>query len=267
MQSLLSIEWLKLKRYRTFWILTGFFLVLLPLWNYGISNGVMKFGGSGSGGINILSQAYAFSNVWQNLGFWASLFVMFVCILTIIITTNEYQFRTNRQNVIDGWSRLQFYHAKWLLVLALSICTTLYTFIVGFVFGATHGSFGAFPGEIQYLLYVFILSLNYYGFAFLLSLFFKRSGISIGMLFLYIGILEPLIGKTINWKTDGYVGNFMPLQCSDELLPFPLIEFAKTMMQQGSSSAPSNTTYCLVSVAWIIIYYFTGRQKLLRSDW
>ena len=105
-----------MKSFRTFWIVTGFFILLLPLWNYGISNGIMKIGG---GDVNLVSQAYSFSYVWQNLGFWTSIFVVFISILTIILVTNEYQFRTSRQNIIDGWKRLDFYHAKWQVVLLL----------------------------------------------------------------------------------------------------------------------------------------------------
>ena len=93
MRALLAIEWLKIKSFRTFWILTGFFVLLLPLWNYGISNGIMKIGG---GDINLVSQAYSFSYVWQNMGFWTSIFVVFISILTIILTTNEYQYRPSR---------------------------------------------------------------------------------------------------------------------------------------------------------------------------
>jgi len=266
MQHLLFIEWLKIKRYRTFWILVGFFAVLLPLWNYGISNGIMKLGGGGKEGINVISQAYSFSNVWQNLGFWTSIFIIFLSILIVILSTNEYQFRTNRQNIIDGLSRLQFYHAKWLLILSLSVFSTLYVFITGTVFGAQYGDISYFPGKIEYLFYVWVLSLNYMGFAFILSLFFKRSGITIGIFFLYSMILESLAGKFLNWQTDSYIGNYMPLQCSDELLPFPIMDMVRSMLPKDSS-APTATIYVIVSLAWIIIYYITGRQKLLRSDW
>lgn len=262
MNTLLATEWLKLKKYRTFWILLGFFALLLPLWNYGIANGIMKFG---TGDINVLNQAYSFSYVWQNLGFWASVFVVFLSILTIIITTNEYQYKTNRQNIIDGWKRLDFYHAKWMVVLLLSVLTTLYVFVVGVALAAKSGSVSGFPGEIQYLFYVWLLSLNYYGFALILSLFFKRSGIAIGIFFLYSMIIESLLCHFINWQTNTKVGNFLPLQCSDELLPFPLLDIIKTMMK---ATADTNTPYYIItSIGWIIAYYFIGRQKLLRSDW
>src|SRR5688572_6830858 len=103
MKQLLAIEWLKIKRYRTFWILTGFFLVLLPLLNYQILHGMVKIGG---GGINLLSQSYSFPAVWGNVGFWGSIFILFLSILIIILTTNEFNFRTHRQNVIDGLKRI-----------------------------------------------------------------------------------------------------------------------------------------------------------------
>lgn len=265
MNALLAIEWLKIKKYRTFWIITCLFAILLPLWNYGIQNGLLKIGGGSKGGVNVLNQIYSFSQVWQNIGFWASVFVWFLSILVIILTTNEYQFRTNRQNVIDGWSRLQFYHAKWLLILALSIATTLYVFLVGVSFALTNDSIGNFPGKLEYLLYVFVLAVNYYGFALLLSILFKRSGLAIGMFILYCMFIENLLKGGLNFITDNDLGNYMPLQASDELLPFPIMEMLKGMA--GITSGPSTTMYLLVSALWICLYYFLGRKKLLSSDW
>jgi ABC-type transport system involved in multi-copper enzyme maturation permease subunit len=262
MRSLIAIEWLKIKTFRTFWIIAGFFMVLLPLWNYGISNGIMKFGGNN---ISLISKAYSFSSVWQNLGFWTSIFAVFISILVIIITTNEYQFRTNRQNVIDGWSRLDFYHAKWQMVLLLSVLTTAYVFLTGIAFGVSYSSIADFPGNIGHLFFTWLLVLNYYSFSLLLSILFKRSGITIGIFFLYCMIIESLVGKFINWVADTNVGNFLPLQSSDELLPFPVLEAVKTMA--GLQDTTNIWFYVAASVAWIIIYYIIGRTRLLRSDW
>lgn len=266
MKSLLAIEWMKMRRYRTFWILIGFYALLLPLWNYGIGQGVLKIGGDDkNGGINLLSQAYAFSSVWQNLGFWVSIFVLFLSIMVIILTTNEYQFRTNRQNVIDGWSRLQFYHAKWQVVLMLTVFTVVYTFVVGFGLGMYYGDISGFPGSIVHLAYTGLLALNYYGFALLLALLFKRSGLAIAFFFLYNMIIESLASGLINWTTKTKYGNLLPLQASDELLPFPLMDMAKSMM--GLKPGPEPWVYVAVSAGWIALYYFIGRQRLTRSDW
>ena len=140
MRTLLAIEWLKIKRYPTFWILAGFFLMLLPLWNYQISSGIIQLGG---GNINLFDRAYSFPGVWSNVGFWGSVFIVFMSILVIILTTNEFSYRTHRQNVIDGWSRMQFYHAKVWLVVLLSLLATAYLFLIGVAFGLSHsGSIG-----------------------------------------------------------------------------------------------------------------------------
>ncbi len=133
MKGLLAIEWLKIKRYRTFWVLVGLFTLLLPIWNYEIASGFMQIGGNGKSGINFLDTAYSFPGVWGNIGFWGSIFVLFLSILVIIITTNEYTYRTHRQNVLDGWQRMQFYNAKVLVVLMLASAAALYLFILGIV--------------------------------------------------------------------------------------------------------------------------------------
>ncbi len=261
MKTLLAIEWMKLRKYRTFWVLILLFAGLLPLWNIFIKSGILKIGG---GGINVLSQVYSFSYVWENVGFWASMFVWFISILIIIITTNEYQYRTNRQNIIDGWSRLDFYHAKWGVVFSLSVSTTIYVFLIGLLIAVTNSGMTGFPGHIQYLLYIFLLSLNYYSFCLLVSIFFKRSGLAIGMFIFYCMIIETLLKYLINYIAEG-AGNYLPLQCSDELLPFPILDMVKAMAQVKDAGSP--VMYSLASLAWIVIYYFVGRNKLLKSDW
>lgn len=264
MWNLLAIEWLKLKRYRTFWILIGLFAVLLPLWNYEVLHGLIRLGG-GMDGLNFLSRAYSFPNVWDNIGFWASWFIWFISILIIIVTTNEYTYRTNRQNVIDGWNRMQFYHAKVVLVFALALCVTLYFFLLGAIFGfSSSGSFTGLFMESEKIVHFFILSLNYLGFALLVALWIKRSGLAIGLFLLYAMILENILKAIINHYSDKDWGNFLMLQASDELFPFPLTQMARALIP---ASATSSSTYILIACGWCLAFYFAGRTMLQRRDW
>jgi hypothetical protein len=263
MKALLAVEWLKIKKYRTFWILIGFFIVLLPLWNYEIANGIIQMGPKG---MNFLSQAYSFPDVWGNFGFWGSIFIIFLSILIIILTTNEFTFRTNRQHVIDGWSKLQFYHAKIFLVLVFSLLATIYLFILGGIFGAVNsGSLSSLFSEFYQVGYFFMLCVDYLGFALFISLWIKRSGLAISLFLLYDLILENILKFFINWKLDYKVGNFLPLQASDELLPFPMLKMAQNFMPNPHPI--SMTTYLMVTIVWCLIYYFAGRRMLLSRDW
>jgi len=266
MNALFAIEWLKIKRYRTFWVLACLFLLLLPLWNFEVASGLIKLGGGGKNGINFLSTAYSFPQVWGNLGFWGSIFIMFISILVIIITTNEYGFRTNRQNVIDGWSKMQFYHAKVILVIIFSFLSTIYLFALGIIFGGINsGSLSGLFNEFQQVAYFFLLSLDYLGFALFIALWIRKSGLAIGLFLLYSMIIENILKGIINHYTDMPFGNLLPLQASDELLPFPLMQMAKAMMPMISTI--SMTNYSVATICWCLIYYFAGRTILLRNDW
>lgn len=264
MKELLAIEWLKIKNYRTFWVLSGLFALLMPILNYEIANGFLKLGGNG--GINVLSTAYAFPQVWGNLGFWGSIFIMFLSMLVIILTTNEYTYRTNRQNVIDGWKRLEFFHAKVLLVVVLSLLATCYLFIIGLVFGLINSaSLSGMFTDFQQVAYFFLLSLNYLGFALFIAIWIRRSGLAIGLFLLYSFIIENIIKFAVNHTADTPIGNLLPLQCSDELLPLPLMQMARTFIPGGTTI--SMTTYVAATIGWCVIYYLAGRTLLARKDW
>jgi len=263
MYQLLKIEWFKIKGFVTFWILTGLFAVLLPLFNYQFSSGMMQMGG---GAIPV---SYGFPGVWSNFGFWASWFVFFIAFVVIILVTNEYRYRTNRQNIIDGWTRMQAFHAKCLLIITLAIVTTLYVGIWCIIFGAAYSNTGFtfFTQDIDKLFYFFILCLNYYGFAMMLSFLFRRSGLAIGIFMLYAFIFENIAKAYLNWQIKGSLpGNLLPLQTSDELLPFPLMRQAESLAYRGATP-PGNSTYVIVSVVYIVLYYIIARYRLLKSDW
>lgn len=263
MFQLLKIEWLKLKNFRTFWIITGLFALFLPLFNYMISSGIMDFGPK-----EMLLLSYGFSGVWSNFNFWSSWFIIFIAFVIVILITNEYRYRTNRQNVLDGWSRLDFFNSKIILVLVLALITTIYSGIWCLIFGASYtGGFkNATDGMIK-LVYLFILCVNYFGFAMMLSFLMKRSGLVIGIFMIYILMIENILRAYLNWQFKGtFIGNYLPLQSSDSLLPFPLIDMAEKIGAKGLKF-PSPSTYVIVSVAYIILYYLISRRKLMKSDW
>lgn len=267
MRSQLAIEWMKVKKYRTFWVLTGLFMLVLPLWNYQISKGVIEMGGSAAGqGVNFFKSAYSFPEVWGNVGFWAGMFITFLSILMIILTTNEFSFRTNRQNVMDGWSRLQFFHAKIAVVVVLSLLAAVYVFLVGLLLGVSNSrSVGNMFDGISKVGYFFLLALNYLGFALLVAILIRRSGLAIGLFVLYAYVAENMLKGLFSFFTNSHMGEYLPLQSSDELLPFQLLKMLRQMV--SPTVEPAVTTYVVASVCWCAVYYFAGRAILMRRDW
>jgi hypothetical protein len=263
MLQLLSLEWMKIRRYRTFWVLLILFCALLTLLYTGISTGIISLG---AGEINLLGKAYNFSGIWGDLGFYASYFIVVITILMIILVTNEFQFRTHRQNIIDGWTRLEFYHAKWLVLISLSVIVTLFTFILGLVTGIASGiPIGTAAEGLQKILWLFLSCIDYLGFALLLSVLLKRSGIAIGILMAYLMLLEPILHSVlVYFYRLPYADLFLPLQCSDEMLP---MKASKLMRAAIQTATPSDWQYALATGCWILVFYLVGRQKMLKGDW
>lgn len=263
MQGPLAIEWLKIKNYRTFWVLIIMFAALFLIWSIVTNTGLLEVG---DGGVKVLSAATSFGQVWVNMTHAASYLVLVPSIFIIISVTNEVQFRTNRQNVIDGWNRLQFYHAKWKLVITMAVATTLLVVLTGLILGLILGvPFSGIGERSMRIVYMLLLSLNYYGFSMLLGFLLKRSGLTIGLLFL-VSIVEIMIYLYfISELKMRELSVLLPLQSADELLPSAATEMLISMGKGIGQASP--WIFVAGTCAWTIIYYFLGRRQLLRSDW
>ena len=148
----------------------------------------------------------------------------------------------------------------------LSVFSSLFVVLLGAVLRLTQsGSLVGFFTGFRQMVFFFLLALDYLGFALFIAIWIKRSGLAIGLFLLYSTIIETILKAVINNYADKSYGNFLPLQASDELLPFPFPQMIKPMMS-GSPSFPMHT-YAVVAIGWCLVYYFVSRAILLRSDW
>ncbi|MBL7766420.1 MAG: ABC transporter permease [Chitinophagaceae bacterium] len=255
------IEWYKLRKYTAFWLLVGLFAGLFLLWNFGLSRSFINMG---SGPAKLISSSYSFPSVWGNMGFVYSWFIIFLSVFVIMSVTNEFSFRTHRQHVIDGLRRIDFLHGKLMMVFLLSLSATVFYTLSALVFGMLNG--GGNPlDEINKVAYVFIYTLNYLTLSALLGFFIRRSALSIILLFAYM-MFENSFGMFINWRFETQIGNLLPLQSSDELLPWPMLQSMKSMVPGKVVKSISPVVYFGFSVMYIGLYYFLMRRKMLKTD-
>lgn len=261
---LLRIEWLKIKGYKTFWILTTMFMVSIIGVNYFVY--YIKQGLSqGSAQANVLiGSPFDFPNVWHTVAYFSS-FVLFIPGLMIITSiTNEYTYKTHRQNIIDGWSRQQFINVKIAQIVVVSILATLFVLLTSYIFGLISGS--TFSAEkIEFTGYFFIQALSYCMFALVLSILIKRSGLSIGIFFLYSFIIENVLGAILNnvggVRSNNGPGDYLPLNTVDNLIPFP---FFRNIVRLGTP--PSLYVLLGLSAVYLVIYYYVSARKFQTQD-
>src|SRR5262245_5768224 len=104
MWELLSIEWKKLKNYRTFWILLCLYIVSVIGANYiayRIQQAIYEAKQTkGMASMVLGTPPYSFPDVWQTTANVSSYLLFIPGLLLIISISNEFSFKTHRQNVI-----------------------------------------------------------------------------------------------------------------------------------------------------------------------
>jgi ABC-type transport system involved in multi-copper enzyme maturation permease subunit len=255
---------MKVRYYRAFWILAALFVVCVLGLNYiafalnasavektGKEVGQAFFGGP-----------FDYPDIWNTLS-WMSGWLLFIPGLIIItIMTNEYTFRTHRQNIMDGWTRTQFITVKLLWVFALSVLAVLAALLSVLLFG----TFGATPFSahgMEYLFYFFVESVTYLLVALLLGALIRRSGLAIGVFFLYLFVFKYVLIASINRVTGQNTGAYLPISTSDALIPFP---FIKAALKGKLPAPPPVYVLLLASLAYLSLFYWIMRQKVKTSD-
>src|SRR5690348_17665116 len=176
MIQLLKIEWLKVKNYKAFWVFTILYSFAILGINYtGYYVNELAIQNLPQSQL-LLGTPYGFPKVWQTVGFMSSWLLYFPGILFIMLLTNEFNFKTHRQNIIDGWTRQEFITVKFVFAFLFSVAATIFNFLVAFLFGmVTTGSHFSFSG-MENVLYIFIQTFAYITFAMFLAILFRKSG-------------------------------------------------------------------------------------------
>jgi ABC-2 type transport system permease protein len=264
MLSLLKIEWLKLKNYRTFWILSVLYLVSIFGVNYIVyrvqQNIYEAKEGQGMAQMVLGRPPYEFPEVWHNASYWSSWLLFLPGLLMIITVTNEYSFKTHRQNIIDGWSRKEFITVKIAQALIWAFISTLTVFITAMLFGLQGESSIDFD-KFYYLGYYFIQALSYSMVGLLFAVLFRRGGLAIGVFILYLLVLENLIALLLN-RYMNFSGRYLPLESADNLIPFPVLQ----NMQKQLFTPPNYTALLVVSLVYLVLYFMFITKKFEADD-
>jgi hypothetical protein len=260
----LKIEWMKIKPYRTFWIIFIIYLVGIFGMNYIVYSIIEAVynakEGKGMAQMLIGTHPYGFPNTWHSTSYWSSWLLVLPGLLMIILCTNEFNFKTHRQNVIDGWSRRQFITVKFGVALVMALVSTVMVIITGYIMGLIVGdSFDI--DKMEYVFYYFINALSYLMTALLLALLFRRGGLGVIVFVAYVFFVDNLLRVVLNYYLFP-VGRYLPLQSADNLLPFPILE-----KMQREFSPPFNVTALLVAaLLYLSSYFYFSYRKFEKDD-
>jgi ABC-type transport system involved in multi-copper enzyme maturation permease subunit len=188
-----------------------------------------------------------------------------------MLVTNEYTFRTHRQNIIDGWSRPQFISSKLCDVLIVSCIVTVVYMGVALGYGLYADQAAAsshWTEQLQYIPLFLLQTFAQLSIAFMLGYLIKKAFIALGLFLFYYLIIENIAVAYAQFKLND-IGRFLPFEISDRLIPRPAFfsrfgKDAKASYDHALSLIPEHIIYTILLTAliWLICYRVHKRRDL-----
>jgi ABC-2 type transport system permease protein len=266
-----TLEWLKLKNYRVFWILFGLYLLAqLVITNGGIFIlEWLKSQGADFEGIDpTILPIYDFPDIWQNSTWLGSFVKVLIAFIVIISVNNDLTYNTLRQNIIDGISKKEFLLSKFSIIIFISGVCTLVLFLSGLTAGLIYSHVTDLKyifSELEFILAYFVQLVVFSMFAFAIALVIKKAGFAIVFVCLYTLFFEPITTaimeySPLNVYTLDYV-KFFPVYSINNLIDVP---FPKYLFQEINDDVLWYEW--LISISWGLIFTLFITYILNKKD-
>ena len=258
MWNLLRIEFKKTLPFKPFWALAGFYVVLLVLMFSAIA--MIKIQGAPIDP----KQIYHFPQIWKNITWWASWFNLLLGTIVVLLVSNEFSYKTLRQNVIDGLSRTDTLAAKLLVILCLALGSTALITFVGLIFGLIYSpdtSLAVIFKTYPYVLIYFVQAFAYMTIALCIGLL-VRSGVLATLLFLFSIVIEGIVRPIF---IPDPIGAYFPMKIISNLLPAPWAGHSIIRHTREITNVPMETAV-LVTLGYIALFSLLSYGLLMKRD-
>lgn len=274
MTKLLKIELKKILTYKVFWILFGLYFIFLAagilMAEFMVNNMVDSMNSHLPIPLPHVT-IYFFPEVWQNIAFFASIryVLIFPAIVVIILITNEFTFKTIRQNIINGMSKTEFLLSKLQFILLISVIMMLSLTIGAFIIGLSHSGaqeIAFFSKGLPFMFGFFISILTYLIYAFFFGFLLRNTGLAIALFTLYSLIVEPILfyflKSPIVFKNT--ISPYLPVNAVLRVTEYPAIPVLKKVMGlelQSSVSLSSAAIPLLYAAIMIAVVFWVMKKK------
>lgn len=273
-KRLLNIERIKLLNYTSVKVLLGLHLTLFILVLFAASQIQISIPGFSTENI------FRFPHIWQVTAWVASWFNLLLAITVMVITCNEYSFRTFRQNLIDGLSRNDLFLGKSGVIFTLALyaltLVILISVVVGVIFTRQFTLTTMFSNIYIAGIY-FLQAAGYMYLGFLFANILRNSALSIVSFLLMRLILEPVLRSFF----APAVRPFFPFKVITGLTPMPevlsITSDTDYATQSGESAlklseigliapAVSMTITMIVALVYITVFAAASWYILKKRD-
>jgi ABC-type transport system involved in multi-copper enzyme maturation permease subunit len=225
---------------------------------------------------------FNFPYIWHFNSFIAALFKIFLAVVIVSMVANEYSYKTLKQNLIDGLSKYELLKSKVLMVVALSLSSTIFLFILSLILGyrfSDYNEIGIVFSDLEYLLAYFIKLVGFFSFCLFLGILIKRSAFALGFLAVWqmaegisFGLMKWKLSDVVSYVSAEQVFAFFPLNSMSELIPQPFTRLSavKNIAGQIGEQLDANIgvswTNLAIVLLWTVLFLWGSYRILQRRD-
>lgn len=269
MMRLLKIELKKVMPNRAFRVLAIMYIVAMVI----ISMGVMpffqylksKFADFDMDGIDpTIIPFYEFPDIWQNLTSVMIWFKMLLGFSLIFSITNEYSYRTIRQNVIDGLTKNEFIWSKIIMAGFLSAMSTIALFVLGLITGFIYSSeisFSLVFSDVYFLLAFFFQLFAFLLFTLFVGTLIRKSIIAMGLLIFWVLAVENGFYVWSKVKSIDWVEYLLPVKSINALIHNPFPKYVFMEVQDYIAWYEMGLV-----ILWGALFYWATTSLVLKRD-
>jgi len=206
---------------------------------------------------------FDFVDIWQNLGWLATVFKWIPAFVVIISVTLEYSQKTIKQNIIDGLSKKEFLLSKISLVVSISVLSAVLLFLLGMFLGLLYSPVHGLPYILENIQFVGAYGIEVFSFlcfALFAAFLIQRSGVTIIVFLLYTACIEPITTAILHWNCDWEVWYF-PIEAINLIIRVPFQKYALSFVHDQVYWRD-----ILVSLGWATIFLALSYWLLKRRD-
>lgn len=277
MLRLLNIELHKLRYNRSAKIISIIYFVLITFIAL-ISSIEFNFGNFH---FRVADQGiFNFPYIWHFNTYVAAILKLFLAIVIVSMVSNEYSYRTLKQNLIDGLSKREFVLSKFLTVLLFAAISTFFIFLVSLILGLSFSDYnelGIILSDLEYIGAYFIKLVAFFSFCLFLGVFVKRSAFALGFLIVW-QIIEWLLYGLMKWQLfkDTQIADkvsiFFPLNAMANLIKEPLSRLGAIQSAATQLGENFNKDYrvgffnVLIVLVWTALFIYWSYAILKKRD-
>jgi ABC-2 type transport system permease protein len=225
---------------------------------------------------------FNFPYIWHFNTYVAAILKFFLLLVIVSMMSNEYSYKTLKQNLIDGLSKKEFILSKFYTVIAFAAVSTVFVFFVSLILGLIYSDYNEFAiivSDLEYLFAFFIKLVGFFSFGLFLGILVKRSAFAVGAMFVWL-IIENMFRGFLFWqfneteatseKVNAFM-QFLPLESMTNLIkePFSRLGAVKSLAGQiGKTFVKTNvefTTILIVSF-WTFVFIYLSFILLKKRD-